>query len=275
MALESDDLEYYIAFVLLDEARRPASGKRQTAPLKGEWMSCGGETGMRLSDRRFRRAVCIEARRSVAGLSVDKAAAEVAEVLGESRAEQVNVIRVGYYEWKRRHAVTGEEFLYQFLHWRAWVFESDEETIQVCLKAYPRHLGQPARDSLAELISRLRNDPQQRLRNRAWLLEPGQPARNRIDSNYWNPDKAWQQLATDLWMLGRRHAGIGDEGEARILLSRALDVWQTHGHKLVWLQEQAIPILQAEIDNLQELSRPDWHATMRQALLNGIGYKLF
>lgn len=247
MILNPDDLPYFLAFVLLDETRRSASGKRQTAPLEGMWMSRQGATGMRLSDRRFRCAVCIEALRSVGGLSVDKAAAEVAALLGQRNAGQVNVIRVAYYECRRLHAPSWDALFYQFLHWRAWVFESDEETFQIVLQTYPLHLGSLAQRSLATWIARLRNDPQQMLRNRSWMLEPGEPARSRIESNYWNPENNWQQFATDLWTLGRLHAGIGESDEARILLGRALEVWQTRGHKLAEVQKEAIRMLEAEI----------------------------
>jgi hypothetical protein len=82
--LNQDDLTYFVAFVLLDEARRTPSGKRQTKPMKGFWMSRQGKwRAMRESDRRIRWCVCIEALRNVRQMSVEKAAAEVAEMLGD------------------------------------------------------------------------------------------------------------------------------------------------------------------------------------------------
>jgi len=191
VVLNSDDLPFFVAFVLLDEACRSRSGKRQTAPLSGMWLSHQGATGMRLSDRRLRWAVCIEALRNVGGLSVDKAAATVAALQAQGMAKQVNVIRVAYYEYRRLHALSWDAFYEQFLHWRAWVFESEEETFQVALGTCPPHLRGLAQCSLAEWIARLKADPQQILRNRNWLLEPGEPARSRIESNYWDDEINW------------------------------------------------------------------------------------
>ena len=158
MELNSDDLPYYVAYVLLDEACRSPSGKRQTAPLKGMWMALQGTRGMQLSDRRLRWAVCVEALRRVRGLSVDKAAAEIAAVLGQGSAKQVNVIRVAYYERRRRHVAHWDQFFFAFLRWRRWVLESDEETIQVALRTCPPYMGTlRGANSLPRLIVCVRN----------------------------------------------------------------------------------------------------------------------
>jgi len=99
MELHQDDLPYFLAYVLLDDAHRTPSGKRQIKPMKGFWMSRQGKwSAIRESDRRIRWCVGIEARKSVGKMSVEKAAAEVARVQGRSTASEVAVIRVAYYQ---------------------------------------------------------------------------------------------------------------------------------------------------------------------------------
>jgi hypothetical protein len=81
--LNQDDPAYFVEFVLLDEACRVPAGKRQTKAMSGFWLSRPGKVGRRLSDRRLRWGACIEALRRIGGMPVDKAAAYVADALGE------------------------------------------------------------------------------------------------------------------------------------------------------------------------------------------------
>jgi len=216
MQLNQDDLLYFVSFVLLDEATRPVSGKRQTRSLDGFWISRPGKAALRLSDGRLRRNSCIDALRTIGRMSVSQAAARVGKVLGRTTPTAANRIRVDYYQ-DRTVRDTGV-FLSQFLGWRAWVLESSEETLRFILSMYGEHFGGRRRERLAKLIGYLRRDAVQVARNREWLLSPGTPARTRIESNNWDPESDWQFLATDLWVLGRLHANIGETAEARSLL---------------------------------------------------------
>ena len=83
-------------------------------------------------------------------------------------------------------------------------------------------------------------------RNRDWHLEAGQEQRGRIESNHWDQRTEWQPLATDLWILGRVHAGVNDFDEARGLMKRALELWSTYGGVLPDVQVQAIADLKDE-----------------------------
>jgi len=248
--LDPDDLKYFVAYVLLDEAHRTPSGKRQVEPMNGFWMSRQGKLrAMRKSDRRIRWCVCIEAFRSVEQMSVEKAAVEVAGVLGRSTASEVAVIRVAYYECQLgRYQLNS--FFQNFLHWRKWLLASGEETLRIILVHYGREFGQVRRVRLASLFDGVQSDPRQTARNRDWHLEAGQEQRARIDSDHWDQQTEWQQLATDLWTLGRIHAGLNDVDEARDLMERALGLWSTSGAVLPHVQLQAIADLKDEIGRL-------------------------
>jgi hypothetical protein len=248
--LDPDDLKYFVAYVLLDEAHRTPSGKRQVEPMNGFWMSRQGKLrAMRKSDRRIRWCVCIEAFRSVEQMSVEKAAVEVAGVLGRSTASEVAVIRVAYYECQLgRYQLNS--FFQNFLHWRKWLLASDEETLRIILEHYGRAFGQGRRARLGSLLDDVRSDPRQIGRNRDWHLEAGQEQMTRIDSNHWDQQTEWQQLARDLWILGRIHAGLNDVYEARDLMERALGLWSTYGAVLPHVQLQAIADLKDEIGRL-------------------------
>jgi hypothetical protein len=248
--LNQDDLPYFVAYVLLDEARRNPSGKRQTKPMKGFWMSRVGKwPEIRQSDVRIRWCVCIEALRSVGQVSVEKAAAEVAGLLGRSTAHEVAVIRVAYYECRLgRYQLYS--FFEKFLHWRKWVLSSDAETIRRTLDHYGREFGQVRRARLAALFAEVRSDAIQVSRNRDLHLEAGQEQRFRIESNHWDRATEWQQLATDLWVLGRIHARVDDVDEAKALLERALGLWSICGAALPDVQVKAIADLHDEIGRL-------------------------
>ncbi|MBZ5636950.1 MAG: tetratricopeptide repeat-containing protein [Acidobacteriia bacterium] len=258
MRFDQDDLPYFVPFVLLDEATRSPSGKRQTMPMKGFWMERPGTTGMRESDGRLRRNVCIDALREFGGKPVDKAASEVATILGRRTAACVSRIRVDYYQRRPERAVR-DIFFSQFLSWREWVFESSEERLEFILRSYGQEFGQNRLRRLSELMEKIRRDPEQKARNRRRLLEPGELQRARIDSNYFDPGIDWQFLATDLWTLGRLYARIGEMVEAETLLERALEIWKTHGHHLPHVQTEAIPALEHEITKLSEDPKTQTH----------------
>lgn len=115
MELNHDDVPYFVRFVLLDEAVRPPSGKRQNLAMTGFWMSRQGMTGMRGSDGRLRWRTCIEMFKAISRLSIAKAAAEVYVVLGRPTLTWVNRFRVEYYE-QRASRIEDRGLLYgQFL----------------------------------------------------------------------------------------------------------------------------------------------------------------
>jgi hypothetical protein len=252
--LNQGDLKYFVRFVLLDEATRNSSGKRQLAPLKGFWLCYGGKHRMRGAhgDIPRRRYVCIEAFRTLGRKSVEKAAARVAKVIGQGTSEEVNRIRVAYYPC-RYDKPSWNLFVSQFLDWRKWVFEADEETLVFAMQLYGKEFGETRRRRLTKLIETIKRDSAQQTRNRECLLEAGQAARDRIESNYWEPSQ-WQFRATDLWSLGRLHAGIGERMQARYLFERALVIWKTYGHELAHVQIDAIRDLEAEIARLGSVS---------------------
>lgn len=179
-------------------------------------------------------------------MSVDRAAVEVAIALGRATAAEVDVIRVAYYECANgRHEL--DRFFDQFLFWRDWVLNSNEDTLGGALDDYGNKLGQPRRQRLDSLLKSIRCDPRQALRNREWHLERGQSEKARIESNHWDPVSDWYWLATDLWVLGRLHAGVGDVAVPTALLERALHLWKTCGTLLLEEQAEAINTLQREI----------------------------
>jgi hypothetical protein len=250
MDLNRDDLPHFVRFVLLDEASRPPSGKRQTKPMKAFWMERGGKLNMRGSDQRLRRNICVHALHTIGGRDVFGAAAEVASILNPGTAAQVNGIRVDY------HECTGENldlgfFRSQFFTWRESMFRVKEEALQSILNDYQKTFGKPSRELHANLVGAIKRDPTQKERNRAWLLEPGAQARARIESDYWNPLEHWQHLATDLWELGRLHAAIGETQQAKALLERALKIWKARGIALPHVQAAAIPALEKELAHLK------------------------
>jgi hypothetical protein len=175
---------------------------------------------------------------------VEEAAMDVASFLGRHSVAQIDVIRVEYYNFKPKNLGS---FPSQFFSRRAWVFKSTDEVLQLTLGDYKRHFGKPKMRRLAGLFRAVRSDQAQRMRNREWLLEPGAQARTRIESNYWDPIWDWQLLATDLWFLGRLHAGIGEVDEGKTLLERALNIWKVSGTELQDIQVVAIPSLEQEI----------------------------
>jgi len=149
--LDKDDLPYFVPYVLLDEATRAPSGKRQTRPMIGFWMSRSDKIGMRASDGRLRRSVSIIVLREIGGMAIYKAAAEVATILGRRTTASVSTIRADYYQRRHRHVIP-ELFWSQFLSWRAWVFESSAEQLAFILRTYGWEFGQVRLRRLSELI---------------------------------------------------------------------------------------------------------------------------
>lgn len=247
MELTKADLPYFAAFVLLDEAWRFPSGKRQTERMKGFWLAGQIRPGMRLSDRRFRNGVCIEAFRLVGGMSVSKAAAQVAAYrVGEGSAARVEVLRTAYYDTSPGE-LNWDFFFGQFLFWRDWALHLTDDALQRSLEMYRRSFGKARQLKLAEYITRLRQDPEQTVRHQNWLREGAQLAKDRVESNRWDPEQDWQMLATDCWLAAGRHVQIEEIGEAKALLERALSIWQTQGHKLPHVQVRAVADLQNQL----------------------------
>ena len=187
MELNQQDLPFFVAYLLLDEAKRAPSGKRQTSPMKGFWVSRTREHGMRVSDRALRRHVCIESLRRVGGKSVSQAAADVATELRRETSAEVNVIRAGYYEGQP-HAISWDFFFGEFLRFREWVLLSSEKQRQSDLDRYQAEYGRYAGERLDKLFKDLRGDPVQRDRQLTWFCERGRNAKARIESNRWNPE---------------------------------------------------------------------------------------
>ena len=97
-----DDVSGFIEFVLLDEATRRPS-KKQKNPMRGFWLQRAGQIkGIRRSDRRERIYVCVKTLHTVRGWSIERAAIEVAELLGDSTREQIEVVRNAYYEVQKK-----------------------------------------------------------------------------------------------------------------------------------------------------------------------------
>lgn len=76
---------------------------------------------------------------------------------------------------------------------------------------------------------------------------PRTEAKNRIASNFWDPETQWLSLATDLWVTGQLQANLGYDVEAKPLLERALEIWKTKGEQLPNRQAKAVRQLEALI----------------------------
>ena len=153
-----DDVSGFIEFVLLDEATRRPS-KKQKNPMRGFWLQRSGQIkGIRRSDRRERIYVCIEMLHTVRGWSIERAAIEVAELLGETTRRQIEVVRNAYYEVQKtpNAAITLAYWPNAFYDWRRWVLSTDEWTLQQVLKLYQERFGATRRDRLKALFAQLR-----------------------------------------------------------------------------------------------------------------------
>jgi len=246
MELDQSDLKYFVPFVLLDEAGRDPSGKRQPQPMKGFWIGGQIRRGMRLSDGALRRAVCIEALQAVGCESITSASAYVAAVLGKSTEGDVSVIRAGYYDC----AVQPNErnfFFGQFLSWRQWVLESTQRTLQFFLEEYGRRFPEHWQTQLAKLFDAVREDPAQTQRHREWRLWVGSHIEERLMTKRWDPESQWVNLATDYSTLAEVRKTFGDANEARQLFEQALEIWKARGEEVPHRQALAIPLLERQI----------------------------
>ena len=254
MELERVDLNYFVRFVLLDDARRQPIGKRWTKALKGFWISWSRAPKMRISDRIVRRNVCIEALKVIGGLPVAMAAIEVAITLGESTDSEVDSIRTSYYD-RGVDKAAWNVFLGSFLSWREWVLTSPQATLDFSLNQYESEQGKARRGSLEKLFADLRADEVQAARNRSWALERCESAQVRIESNRWDSNSDWESLAIDHSEVGRFRAAFGQIEEATSHLVQALEIWKTRGQERPHIQARAIPRLEAAIAYLQSLGR--------------------
>ncbi len=252
MYLDPQDLARFNEFVLLDKVRRAPDGKRQTRPMTGFWMERPGVVrGMRKSDQRLRQSVCIWSRIKIGGDTVKEACLNIAQMLDKDSFDEIEVIRVAYYECKPEKYVS--QFVSQFLGWRNWTICADATTIELSLTDYAEDYGELRCARLRTLIQAIRNSPEQRQRNREWLLEPSLPLRGRIETGYWKLPHDWLDLATDLWALGRAHSQIGDLIEAEDFVTQAQTLWREHGMELSHLQELALPELEQELAQLRDM----------------------
>lgn len=245
MELNRDELPYFVSLVLLDEAWRFPSGKRQKQPMTGFWISYTNPVGMRLSDAAHRRVVCVEALCRVGGLTIVDAAKHVAAVLGMGTERKVRQIRVAYH--KQRGRKLANTFYGQFLSWREWLLKSEDHTLQFALDKYGHEFTQPRRRRLERLFEDVRRDPMQHARHRFWIAERAQKARENIETRRWKAESDWQFLATDHWALGRYSIELGELPPAKTALENALAIWKDRGHVLPHIQVKAIPELEAEL----------------------------
>lgn len=163
-----DDLDYFCLYILLDEATRTPSGKRQTRPFAGFWVEWGGKPAFRKSDAQERYYVCIEALHKLGQVPIQKAAAYVAAVVGKGTDRAVEVIRDGYYGFRQHRHLSLELWVSMFFSWRDWVLSSDAFTIGFALARYYEKHGPARMERMAELMSAIHEDPAQSARNAAW-----------------------------------------------------------------------------------------------------------
>ncbi|MBZ5677182.1 MAG: hypothetical protein LAP61_23300 [Acidobacteriia bacterium] len=254
MELERADLNYFVMFVLLDEAKRYPIGKRWSKALRGFWITRSREPNMRVSDRIVRRNVCIEALKVIGRLPVTMAAIDVGIQIGQSTDAEVDVIRTSYYD-RGVDKAAWNVFWGSFLSWREWVLTSPQARLDFFLNQYESEQGRARRRSLEKLFEDLRSDEVQAARNRNWALERCQSAQARIESNQWDPNADWKSLATDHSEVGRFRAAFGQVEEAISHLIQALEIWQARGQEMPRIQDRAVPQLEAAIAYLQSLGR--------------------
>jgi hypothetical protein len=209
MKLNQIDLSYFVRFVLLDETKRKPS-KRQEMPMGGFWMSRSREPSMRVSDRRLRRGVCVEAYGRVGGLSISRAAAEVAFILGESSMEDVEVLRVEYYQCQdlKRNS---EMFFGQFLSWRNWLLQASKKRLRFNLDLFEQEHDKAAAGELEKLFADVRSNLGQQARNREWLLELGPKAMEWIECRG-TDDTVREKSPEELRILVTSHSSNCDPG---------------------------------------------------------------
>jgi hypothetical protein len=170
--LDEHDMPYFVSFVILGEASRLPSRRTQKETFRGLWLGGQLRPKSRGSDRVLRHTVCVEVLARVKGISVFKAAAELAHILGKTKESEVQVIRTRYNQ-NPLSVREAQLSIGLFLQWRVWVLESTEEVLEL-------FLGLPstpplARKQLRKLFDDIRADPSQTVRNRQWLFDRGSP----------------------------------------------------------------------------------------------------
>jgi len=247
MPLNAEELPYFVRFVLLDEAWRQPSGKRQTKPLTGFWTQRSGSVGLRGSDMRQRQKLCMTALRRVGGLSPGDAAIEVGEIQNLT-ASQIETVRTSFHQGAPvDDGYSG--FYRQFLHWREWVLKSPIATLNVALKRYGQLYGPLKQQRLAKLVRELRKNARQGALHRDWVLTAAEDGLERIRTRYSLPNH-WFLLASDLWHVGRVHA-TAKHPDARGYFERALQIWQTYGTERPDAErEEAVEALLEEMNKL-------------------------
>jgi hypothetical protein len=116
---------------------------------------------------RERSYACIEALVKIGRYSKDKAAVEVADVLGKKREG----IRVAYYEARRAfkgRTLPLSMWFMSFFSWRDWVLSSDDFTISFALQKYLERFSRSRARRLAALMIEMRRDQTQAARNAVW-----------------------------------------------------------------------------------------------------------
>lgn len=155
MELTKGDLDLFVKFALLDETKRARGPKQHAKPMIGNWMCRLREDRAHESDLVLRRNVCIEMLNSVGGLSISKAAVEVATGLRLTTQSKVNTIRESFYA-RPPAPFEIDLFVRQFLDVRNWVFLANEAQLDRDLTRYEQDYGRERRDRLADFYKLLR-----------------------------------------------------------------------------------------------------------------------
>jgi hypothetical protein len=165
------DLYYFVRYLLFEECVRVAVKRGQTPRFDSFGLERSGKLPIRDSDLRERSYACIEALVKIGGYSIDKAAAEVADVLGRKTSSKAGGIRVGYYEVRktfRGRTVPLSIWFIDFFGWRDWVLSSDDFTIWFALQRYQERFARIRARRIAALMIEMRSDPVQAARNTVW-----------------------------------------------------------------------------------------------------------
>ena len=252
MPLHAEELPYFVGFVLLDEALRQPSGKRQTKPLVGFWSQRSGPIGLRLSDMRQRHKVCMTALQRVGGRTPGDAASEVVEIQN-LKASRIDSVRTSFHDGPAVDDGYGG-FYRDFLHWREWVLNSPAATLRVALQHYGKAYGRHRQQRLTKLVRELRQDTDQAKLHRSWMLTAAEDSLERIRSVHKLPT-GWFLYASDLWHAGNVYAAA-QHPDARGYFERALEIWETHGCEWPAVErDETVSLLCAEIAKLR-VDRP-------------------